>query len=149
MPSGGARVRPGPAPRADALRRERDDGEWLDLPAAGREGPVPEWPLSKATTREMKLWEEQWSTPAAVAWERFSQELEVALFVRAVRIAEKPGASAADRNVVLRHMDSLGITEGGRAKNRWRIVDEDAEKQEPSRRSKSSRDRLTVVPDAG
>lgn len=146
MPRGGARVRSGPPPERGAL--SRSDEEWLPLPAGGREGPVPEWPLSDPTEREWELWVVQWSKPWAVAWERFSQELEAAMLVRAVAVAEHPEASAADRNVVVRLMDSLGVTEGGRAKNRW-FIDAGEERQEPSRRSTSSRDRLTVVSDAG
>jgi hypothetical protein len=55
-------------------------------------------------------------------WEADGQTLEVALFVRAVVVAEGRKATAADRTVVLRHMDGLGLTQGGLAKNRW-IID--------------------------
>ena len=47
MASGGARARSGPPKDPDALRRDRkSDAKWKTLPAAGREGPPPEWPLS-------------------------------------------------------------------------------------------------------
>lgn len=143
MPRGGARVRSGPPPE-----RGTSDEEWLPLPAGGRDGDPPEWPLADPTEREWVLWVDQWSKPWAVAWERFSQELEAAMYVRAVAVAEGSEASAADRNVAIRLADSLGVTAGGRAKNRW-YIDTGEERQEPARRSTSSRDRLTVVADAG
>ena len=47
MPRGGARVNSGPPPDPDALRRDRkeDRAGWTILPAAGRQGDAPEWPL--------------------------------------------------------------------------------------------------------
>lgn len=47
MPKGGARVNSGPAPDPDALRRDRasDKAGWKILPADGRKGAVPAWPL--------------------------------------------------------------------------------------------------------
>jgi hypothetical protein len=45
MPKGGARTKSGPQPDPNALRRERDQGEWIELPPEGRSGPVPAWPL--------------------------------------------------------------------------------------------------------
>lgn len=47
MPKGGARVNSGPPPDPNALRRERpeDKAGWTLLPASGRSGDVPLWPL--------------------------------------------------------------------------------------------------------
>ena len=47
MPSGGARVNSGPPPDPDALRRDRADDRsgWTLLPAEGRQGDTPEFPL--------------------------------------------------------------------------------------------------------
>lgn len=47
MPRGGARVNSGPAPDPNALRRDRkqDRDGWTTLPAKGREGATPPWPL--------------------------------------------------------------------------------------------------------
>ncbi|HYJ21616.1 MAG TPA: hypothetical protein VEW07_06310 [Solirubrobacterales bacterium] len=47
MASGGARAHSGPPRDPDALRRDRkSDPKWTTLPASGRAGPAPEWPLS-------------------------------------------------------------------------------------------------------
>lgn len=47
MPRGGARVNSGPPPDPNALRRERksDQAGWTTLPAEGRKGRAPRWPL--------------------------------------------------------------------------------------------------------
>lgn len=47
MPRGGARANSGPPPDPNALRRDRkeDKAGWTILPAEGRTGPLPEWPL--------------------------------------------------------------------------------------------------------
>lgn len=69
MPKGGARARSGPAPDPNALRRERDVGEWTILPADGRPGSAPEWPLRGQSDREVELWDAMWSKPQALMWE--------------------------------------------------------------------------------
>ena len=134
MPSGGARARSGPAPDPNALRRDRpsDKATWTRLPAAGREGETPPWPLSRATRRELEVWAAEWRRPQAVMWEANGQQLIVALFVRAVRFAENASSTSADRVSVIRYLDDLGISNGGLARNRWVIDDAGAPaRQEP------------------
>jgi hypothetical protein len=55
-------------------------------------------------------------------WEANGQELEVALYVRAVRIAENPKAKAGDRNLVKQLQEHLGLSQPGLARNHW-IID--------------------------
>jgi hypothetical protein len=93
MASGGARSRSGPAPDPNALRRERDAGEWSILPAEGRQGATPEWPMEEQTIRESVLWEKLWRKPQALMWERYGQEYEVALYVRRACEAEQIDAA--------------------------------------------------------
>lgn len=150
MASGGARARSGPPPDPNALRRDRDQKEWSDLPAEGREGPAPEWPLPEIGRDELALWEREWKRPQAVMWERNGQELEVALYVRAITVAEGAKATAADRNVVQRKMNDLGLTVPGLRANRWRIVSKDdkpAQQPKRGKSRKSARERLRVVKD--
>lgn len=47
MPRGGARPNSGPPPDPNALRRDRpsDQAGWTHIPAAGRSGKPPAWPL--------------------------------------------------------------------------------------------------------
>src|SRR4051794_35844860 len=111
MPKGGARTRSGPPPDPNALRRDRkSDGEWSTLPATGRDGDLPDWPLADQSQREAVLWEQEWLRPQAVMWERNGQQLEVALYVRSVVDAEARGATTSSRTLVRQMMDSLGIS---------------------------------------
>ncbi|MEO3978783.1 hypothetical protein [Streptomyces sp. CAU 1734] len=150
MPKGGARSRSGPAPDPDALRRERDAGEWTILPADGRHGATPEWPLLEQTERENELWERLWRLPQALMWERYSQEIEVALYVRRLAAAEEPDAGVNLGTLVRQMSDSLGLTTPGIRANRWRIdrVEEAEEVPDGPMRpaANSARARLRAVP---
>jgi hypothetical protein len=155
MASGGARARSGPAPDPNAFRRERDNGEWATLPAAGREGATPDWPLNGQTMREAELWEQLWVKPQACMWERYGQEFEVALYVRRFAEAEEIEAKVTLSTLVRQMADSLGLTTPGMRANRWRILREDGPAEQPASGGgsggaaatgrKSSKSRLTVV----
>ena len=125
MASGGARSRSGPAPDPNALRRDRpsDAAGWVTLPAAGRDGEAPEWPLSPgASARESDLWVQEWSRPQAVQWERDGSVLEVALYVRRLAEAEDRGAPTNLSTLVKQMMEGLGISQDGLARRRWKIA---------------------------
>lgn len=156
MAKGGPRPNSGPPPDPNALRRDRpsDAAGWLTLPADGRDGAPPEFPLSNQTERECVFWEREWRRPQAVEWERNGQEVEVALYVRALADAEKPNASVAGRTLVKQLQESLGVSLPGLARNRWRIDgDTQAPTQKASKRravsGKSSRDRFEVIAGGG
>ena len=149
MTRGGARPRSGPPRDPNALRRERDKDEWAHLAASGREGDPPAWPLTESSKREDALWASEWARPQAIEWERLGLVLEVALYVRNVVAAEKADASPPLRALVMRQMDSLGLTLGGLRANRWVIDDGGTAQQEaeqPSGEVRSSvKDRLKLV----
>lgn len=150
MASGGARARSGPAPDPNALRRERDAGEWTILPQEGREGVSPEWPLTDQSIREAELWGSLWRKPQAIMWERYGQEFEVALYVRRFSEAESMDSRVNLSTLVRQMADSLGLTTPGMRANRWRIAaDEVAERREGSTERqavrRSARDRFKVV----
>jgi hypothetical protein len=141
-----------------ALRRDRkSDGEWTVLPAEGRAGDPPAWPLSGHEDpvwgeRELELWGRLWSTPQAVQWEKLGQVLEVALYVRRLVEVEQPGAAANLATLVRQMGDALGLTIPGLRTNRWKIaVDQVAEKratrQQPAAapERRGARDRFRVV----
>lgn len=123
MPSGG-HVNSGPPPDPGALRRDRKDDQagWTTLPAAGRSGALPEWPLLGLADRELDLWRDMWARPQAVMWERLGQQIEVAMFVRKLGEAELPKASVELQKVVRQYLDSLGLSVQGMLRNRWRIA---------------------------
>lgn len=150
MPKGGARARSGPAPDPNALRRDRDSGDWVVLPAEGRTEDPPAWPLVDPSARELELWLAEWKRPQAVAWARLGLADEVALYVRSFAQAEQPGAPVTLSTLVKQFRDSLGLSVAGLRVNRWRIArDEVAEKRSQSSSPRTSaRARLEVVPPA-
>lgn len=155
MPSGGARANSGPPPDPNALRRNRksDQAGWSTLPAEGRTGPPPEWPLVDVEPREWDLWRNLWERPQAVMWERLGLDIEVALFVRLLAEAEEPQPRGEAAKLTKQYMESLGLTAPGLARLRWKIgpVEQEAapaEEAAPAKaapRRKSARDRLKVV----
>lgn len=110
MPKGGARVRSGPAPDLNALRRDKDSADWTVLPAEGRRGNVPDWPLPDASPREVELWRRLWGKPQAVLWERLGQHDLVALYVRRFAEAEVPDSTTALSTLVKQLADYLLLT---------------------------------------
>ena len=153
MSKGGARARSGPPPDPNALRRERDAGEWTILPPDGRPGPVPEWPLRKQSDREVELWDALWRKPQALMWQRYGQDNEVALYVRRYAEAEEPDTPVNLSTLVRQMADSLGLTTPGLRANRWRIgqAEQQPSEQTSSRTATparaSSKSRLKVVRD--
>lgn len=149
MPKGGARVRSSVPPDPNALQRDRDAGEWVTLPAEGRLGDPPAWPLPKPTARERRLWAEHWCLPQAVQWERLGQQHLVGIYVRRLVEAEERGSPVAVSTLVRQLADSLGLTTPGMRSNRWRIEGTaDAIGDRRERRAPSARSRLRVVGDA-
>ncbi|EFQ84725.1 hypothetical protein HMPREF0063_10066 [Aeromicrobium marinum DSM 15272] len=150
MPKGGARVNSGPPPDPNALRRDRpkDKDGWMTLPAKGRRGRVPRFPLlphkaraeqdvgddpdgSKLTVvraedlddRELQLWREAWKTPQAEAWEKFGWHHDVALYIRHLAAAELGDMKAASE--MRQWSDRIGLNPVAMLRLRWRIsVDE-------------------------
>lgn len=152
MPKGGARARSGPAPDPNALRRDRpsDAAEWIVLPAEGRAGDPPEWPMADPFDRELELWAQLWTKPQAVAWDHLGLHFEVALYVRRLCEAEQHMSSVNLSTLVRQLGDSLGITTPGMRANRWRIGDAaSAEKKPATARRTAARDRFKVVPSDG
>lgn len=152
MSSGGARLRSGPPADPNALRRDRpSDGEWLVLPAEGRRGPLPEFPLPSATDRELDVWAGLWRKPQAVLWERNGQDLEVALHVRTFVEAEQPEAGAALRNLVRQQLSELllSIPAMNAARIRFGDAHEGDQAEVVVLARPSARERLRALNDAG
>lgn len=148
MASGGARANSGPPPNPESLRQDRADVKagWVTLPAAGRQGAVPEFPLAApmcervladedgkktyehvldvaSEKRELLVWSRQWKRPQAIMWERNGQEEEVALYVRTLVQAEDAEAKANVRTLVKQQQEALGLSLPGLARNHWRIAE--------------------------
>lgn len=146
MSSGGARARSGPPPQRDSIRNGRAGADWIRLPASGRKGDAPAFPLPRPTKREKDVWSGLWATPQALMWEASGQHREVANFVRTQVEAEQRGATAALRGLVLRMEEHLGLSQPGLARNRWIIVD-DAQLAEPTG-DRTAGDRPIPISDA-
>lgn len=147
MPSGGARVRSGPPPDPAANRRNRpsDRAGFVHLPAAGREGDPPEWPLpGRASKFELERWAIEWRKPQAIMWERLGLEIHVAMYVRTLGASAKSHSASAVNNL-LRMMDSLGLSAAGQASLRWIIDDEPAQPAPRRAATSTAKDRLNVI----
>lgn len=131
---------PGPAPKPEGQRRRRNAAPTtLKLPAEGRSGNVPTWPL---LGRAPRLWADLWRLPQAAAWERLQMHRLVAKYVQdshdvgelrklMVRTGEPPAQYASLKSRVDRLEAELGLTPTGLLKNRWEIVaDEVAERRD-------------------
>lgn len=134
MASGGVRARGGRPPDPNALRRDRlSDAGWTVLPAEGRAGPAPEWPLTEASAREAALWSALWAKPQALLWERNQQAFEVALHVRCLAEAETAGAATSLRTLVRQQADALLLTMPAMHMTRVRIAGDELGERRPAR----------------
>jgi len=133
---------PGPPPKLDPARRHTRVGP-LRLPAEGRQGEPPLWPLTRQSTVERKAWADLWHTPHAVAWERLGWTRTVARYCRFLVVAEAGDATPAELSQVLALEDRLGLTPKAMRMLLWEIAtDEVAEKRDES---KSARGRIKAV----
>jgi len=106
----------------------------LILPAEGREGLAPAWPLpDPATPEETVAWDQLWSTPQAVAWEKLGWTRTVARYCRVMVESERPGAKADVRNAATTMEDRLGLTPKAMRLLLWAIAeDETASENAPA-----------------
>jgi hypothetical protein len=132
-------------PKANPVNRKPRVGP-LTLPAEGRKGPTPRWPLVGFDELEKMAWEQLWSTPQAVMWERMGTVTArlVARYCRIMVAAEAPDATAALLAQVASLEDRLGISPRAMRMLLWQVApDEVAEARDG--RAESVRDRLRAV----
>lgn len=135
---------PGPAPKHPSERRRRNAPpvELLQIPAGGRKGPTPVWPLETQTPAEAAIWDEIWQTPHAAAWERLEWYRTVARYVRVLVRAEEHNAKTMALAEARQMEDKLGLTPMSMLRLRWEVVpDEVAQKRAVSK----PRSRLKAV----
>lgn len=140
----------GPPPKhPDARRRTNATVAMTALPAGGRQGEAPTWPLGLVLDGEWALWQQLWTTPQATAWERLGPGTVrvVARYTRLLAEAEQPAAgaraasmAAAQRLTEVRQLeDRLGLTPMAMLRLRWEIAADEvaearAERTAPPRR---------------
>lgn len=165
MPKGGARVNSGPPPDPNALRRDRreDKDGWTTLPAEGRKGKAPAWPLAPVgdddrsevaelvAAREAEVWKQIWSTPQAVAWGRLGWTYDVAVYVRLLVLGEQ--GSVKSLSEARQWSDRLGLNPAAMLRNRWRVAADEVGVKRTARAAaparKSARDRLRALDGGG
>ena len=130
-------------PSENPIRRNARNGP-LMLPAKGREGDPPMWPLSTcASEAERDAWWQLWATPQAVAWEQLGWTRTVARYCRIMVACEQPEASASLHGQATALEDRLGLTPKAMRLLLWKIAaDEVAEQRE---RPKGARGRIRAV----
>src|SRR4051794_17559471 len=112
----------GVAPDPDALRRDRpSDPAWTQLTPRPADAPVPEWPLTEPTARELELWRREWLRPQATEWEKNDEVQGVALFVRLLAQGEKPNAPVTIHKYLREWRHELGISANGAAPGRGKM----------------------------
>lgn len=135
----------GPAPSLNPKRSNPRVGIQV-LPAEGRKGPAPAWPLpGKASAAERQAWTALWASPQAVMWERLGWTRVVARYARMMLLAEAGTKEAWPEARQLE--DRLGLTPKAMRVLLWVVSDDEvaAKRQAPP---STGRRRMRAV-DAG
>jgi hypothetical protein len=132
-------------PKLEPARRNARVGP-TKLPAEGRKGDPPSWPLpGLMDVDERRAWRDLWATPQAVAWEQLGWTRTVARYCRVMVAAEQRGAPAALLGQASLLEDRLGLTPKAMRLLLWQIAaDEVGEKREASGGA-SARDRMKAI----
>lgn len=115
---------PGPPPKDPSVRRRRNATPgFRQLPAEGRAGLAPGWPLATLEAGESALWAQLWSLPQAVEWERIHCERAVAMFVR-MSLAAEAAPTDTKLSAEVRQLDAaIGLSPKAMAQLRWEVAD--------------------------
>lgn len=132
-------------PKPDAVRRNARVGP-IQLPAGGREGPPPKWPLpGRPSPDEREAWEYLWTLPQAVMWERQGMQRTIARYTRALIEAEQPLATAALLAVVTAMEDRIGLNPKALRLLMWQVAEDEVAQKRASTASADVRRRLKAV----
>lgn len=138
------------APKLDPVRRNSRVGP-LKLPAEGRKGRVPKFPMPAMSVlrweyedkrrfqvrdddasearreQELELWDQLWRTPQAVAWEQMGWVRVVARYARLAAAAEELDKDALSEARQLE--DRLGLTPKAMRLLLWEVVTDEVGQQ--------------------
>lgn len=139
----------GPPPKPTAQRRRGlSTAPATRLPAEGRQGDPPPWPLSLSAAYDEGAWADLWSTPQAAAWERLGPGTVRIVARYVVLLAEadvgEPKAAAEVRQLE----DRLGLSPMAMLRLRWEVAADEVADARTARTSAgpvSPRDRLRIV----
>lgn len=145
-----AQMNTGPIPKPEGQSRRRGaTAPTIQLPAEGRKGPAPEWPLeSDPTAIQREVWTQVWQTPQAVIWDRLGWYRDVAKYVH----YSTYGTLDADKEA-RQWSDRIGLNPLAMLRLRWTIAaDEVSERRaadstviESKRSGAAARERLRLV----
>lgn len=134
---------PGPAPKPNARRRNARP-DWVSLPAEGRSGKAPAWPLSG---RAPAGWAELWRLPQAVMWERDNSVVQVATYLMTRRAAHETLKGREPNAALLSELrqieDRLGLSPMALKRLQWEISE--TSDSRPEGRVINARDRFTKL----
>ena len=134
-----------PAPKPDAVRRNARVGP-VRLPAEGRKGDPPPWPLPGDTDEgETACWSYLWTLPQAVMWEKQGMQRTIARYVRMLREAEQPGATATIHMAVTAIEDRIGLNSKALRLLMWQVAEDEVAQKRAETGGKSARERLKAV----
>lgn len=140
---------PGPPPKHPSQRRRANKDLTQDiltrLPAGGRKGRAPKWPLDEQSDPERALWADLWHTPQAAAWENLGWVRAVARYARVVVRAEAPDAPASLMAECRQLEDRLGLHPLSMLRLRWTIDSADEVAAAREDRTPEPRRRLKAV----
>lgn len=139
---------PGPAPKPSDQRRRRNAplANTTKLPAEGRPGKAPPWPLGG---KPPSVWATLWATPQASAWERLGYTRIVARYARLLALADDPEATTPPILTETRQLeDRLGLSPMAMLRLRWEIAPDEVAEKRQERSAPSRRRTLKVVGDA-
>lgn len=120
-------------PKLDPSRGPRGRGPTI-LPAEGRKGDPPPWPLADSMDDdECDAWVQLWSTPQAVAWETLGWTRTVARYCRVMVAAEDREATAAILAQATALEDRLGLTPKAMRLLLWSVASDEVgqKRQQP------------------
>lgn len=116
---------PGPAPKKN-VRRRNARPDWVQLPAAGRKGRAPKWPLEG---RAPAGWADLWKLPQAVMWEKSNSAMQVANYLLIRMTAQKALFAGEPNAALLAEMrqieDRLGLSPMAMRRMQWEIAESD------------------------
>jgi hypothetical protein len=122
---------PGPPPTRNPRRRNARP-DWRRLPAGGRGGEPPEWPMGRPTKAVLGLWAQLWATPQAVAWADLGWLRTVARYTKLVLASERPKAPGYLLAEVRQLEDRLGLNPMAMRRLMWEIVADPADQPTPA-----------------
>ncbi|MGH7756014.1 MAG: hypothetical protein ACREM8_07000 [Vulcanimicrobiaceae bacterium] len=146
----------GPPPKNASQRRRRNLplGGILPtrLPAAGRIGAPPKWPLpphpdTTSRVNEAAKWRQIWHTPQAVAWEQLQCFDVVARWVRLWVEINRGGAMVGPPILAeIRQLeDRLGMSPQAMLRQRWTVEGDDETVDRTTGKVLDIRERLKAV----